>query len=474
MLKKYKILVSLIILSLIGIGGIVGVWLYGVYINRREIFVSEVERSLFNTIQSYYQEHQDLIKEKRNKSIIKEGHLFAEQIKAIYPHVDEAKIQGLWDSFAQERMRRYAERREPKKGEGEPMALMPSFLLQNIDFNDSALSEMNILLKDVLIGKGITTSVRVDIKTIAENQRKKNRHRIAVAEDGTMSTRPILVNPTEDQFLVAQFKQPVFYLLGKMAIQLTLSLLLIFALIGAFIYLLWTINRQNKVALLRKSFVNNMTHELKTPVATVMAAVEAIQRYGARDDKDKMERYLHISHRELQHLSNMIEKVLQLDIDEVKGITLQKDKIDLVRLFEEEIEMAQLGTKKTIAIDFRRESSEFWIIADVAHFKNVVSNLLDNAIKYSGDPVKIQIELKKDEKFALISISDNGFGIDPAYFNDIFDMFFRVPSGNLHPVKGFGLGLSYVKQVLQQHGGRIKVDSVLGKGTTFILSIPIQ
>lgn len=463
----------MIVLSLVGIGGIVGVWLYGGYVDRREMFVNDVERSLFNAVQSYYDGHLGIINENRNRSVAREGKLLVSRIKEMYSNVDEAKIQNLWDSLAQERMRRYAERREAKKEDGEPAAIMPSFMLQNIDFSESALNEVNGLLKKGLATKGIATPVQLAIKTIDPERRGRGKHRVKVEDDGTIMTRPILINPAEQEFLVGRFDQPIIFLLGKMAVQLVFSVLLILALISAFIYLLWTINRQNKQALLRKSFVNNMTHELKTPVATVMAAIESVQRYGARDDKSKMERYLDISHRELQHLSNMIEKVLQLDIDEVKGIVLHKTNVNLVHLLEEGAEMAKIGAKKTVTIDFDSGFEALLIPADSSHLKNVVSNLLDNAIKYSGESVKIKIGLRKEGTNALITVSDNGQGIDAMYLKDIFEMFFRVPSGNLHPVKGFGLGLAYVKKVIKQHGGTIHVDSTLGKGTIFTLSIPI-
>lgn len=462
----------MIILSLLGIGGIVGIWLYGGYVNKREIFLAEVERTLFNAIQAYYDEHQHIISENRNQNVSKEGEIFASRIKSMYGDIDQTKIQNLWDSLARERVRRYVERRESKKEAGEPTPIIPAFMLQNINFNDSTLAEINLLLTDALASKGIKTPVQIDTKVIQESRRTHGKYRLNIEKDGTILTRPILVNPAEDEYLVAQFKQPVLYLLGKMATQVVLSVLLILALIGAFIYLLWTINRQNKLALLRKSFVNNMTHELKTPVATVMAAIESIQRYGARDDKDKMEKYLNISHRELQHLANMIEKVLQLDIDEVTGVSLQKTNVDLVQLLKEGIEIALLGMQKGISIDFVSDLQSLYINADSAHLKNVISNLFDNAIKYSRGSVKIQVGLKEEKDSAILSISDNGQGIDPIYFKDIFEMFFRVPNGNLHTVKGFGLGLAYVKQVIKQHGGDIKVDSILGKGTIFILSIP--
>ncbi|MBL1410256.1 sensor histidine kinase [Sphingobacterium faecale] len=474
MLKKYKILVVTIVLSLLGIGAIVAVWLYGGYVNKREIFVTEVERSLFNAIQSYYDEHQNMINEKRDQNISKEGRLLAKRIKSIYSNVDEERVQALWDSLVQERMLRYSKRREAKKEAGEPTAIMPSFMLQNITFSEATIAEISLLLEETLTSKGIEIPVHIVVKNIKDAHRGQGKYRIKVATDGTISTRPVLVDPGEDEYLIAKFEQPLFYLLSKMAVQIAVSVLLILALIGAFIYLLWTINRQNKLALLRKSFVNNMTHELKTPVATVMAAVESIQRYGARDDRDKMEQYLRISHRELEHLANMIEKVLQLDIDEVTGVNLRMTEVDLAKLLEEGVEIAELGAKKEVSIDFVGRLPKLSLIADAGHLKNVINNLFDNAIKYSHDSVKIQVGLKEENGTVVLSIADNGLGIDPIYFKDIFEVFFRVPSGNLHPVKGFGLGLAYVKQVVKQHGGTIKVDSILGKGTVFILTIPTQ
>jgi len=242
--------------------------------------------------------------------------------------------------------------------------------------------------------------------------------------------------------------------------------------LGTFFYLMRTILTQNKMAELRKNFVDNMTHELKTPVSTVMAAIEAIQLYGVQDDKEKMNRYLNISKKELEHLSNMIEKVLQMDIDATRGIVLQRSDFDMVAMVKSAIEVAQLNNTKKVEFRLIVDQDKIMVNGDEAHLKNVINNLLENAVKYAGHIVHIEVEVKTTKENVHIRITDNGKGIAAEYHNQIFDMFFRVPSGNLHDVKGFGLGLAYVKQVVKRHDGKIVVESELEKGSTFSIKLP--
>jgi signal transduction histidine kinase len=282
----------------------------------------------------------------------------------------------------------------------------------------------------------------------------------------------MMVNPAKGEFLVVKFQEDWKYLLYSLSWQLLISLLLIGLLLGTFFYLMKTIFQQNKMAELRKNFVDNMTHELKTPVSTVMAAVEAIQLYGVQDDKEKMKRYLDISKKELEHLSTMIEKVLQMDIDASRGIVLQRVDFNLVATIQSAIEVAQLNKTKVVTIELIAESMEIIVNGDESHLRNVINNLLENAIKYAGQQVTIKVELKTLKENVQIRITDNGKGIAPEYQQQIFDMFFRVPSGNLHDVKGFGLGLAYVKQVVKRHDGKITVESELGRGSTFAVRLP--
>jgi len=185
-----------------------------------------------------------------------------------------------------------------------------------------------------------------------------------------------------------------------------------------------------------------------------------------------MDKYLEVSKQELEHLSGLIERVLQMDFDETNGLRLVKKDFDLASVIDFCIETAKMGAQKPVAVDFRRPTAPVTIHADEAHIKNVISNLLDNAIKYSGTEAEITIALQMVGDQVEISVEDRGKGIVKAHQKNIFDMFYRVTEGNIHEVKGFGLGLAYVRQVVRQHGGRVEVDSRPGNGSRFTVRIP--
>lgn len=469
MLKKFKILTAIILFSLFGIVGIMGVWLLDNYRYRRELVIADIDRSLFNTIQHYYDAHEPEIKDKRNSHFQEMGSKLSKGLSKRNYFVDSTVLVEVWDSIADERFDEKAKNRD-RKSYRNANAIMPSYMLQNLRFDDSTLAELSDLLVENLKLKGLDIGVELESKII--EGRPFRRGGVNIDEKGFMTSRPVMVNPSESQFIVAKFKEPVLYILGKMFLQIILAILIFGALLGGFFYLLWTINKQNKMALLRKSFVNNMTHELKTPVATVMAAIEAIQRYSAKDDKEKTAKYLQISNRELNHLAGMIDKVLRLDVDETEGVVIQKDNVVINTLLTECLEVAKLSSEKPIKVNVNLPHEPLMIQGDYGHLKNVFNNLLDNAIKYSKEIVDLDIQAYEEGQNVIVSISDKGLGIDSIYQKDIFDMFFRVPNGNLHPVKGFGLGLPYVKQIIEKHGGQVKVESKLDKGSCFSILIP--
>jgi hypothetical protein len=326
MLKKYKILVFLIASVLLGIVAIMFIWLYGTYKNKEDVLVSEVERSLFSSIQTYYRTNMSATEEWRNEGQPNQNRTeFFDKLTTLYPSIDRADLVAAWDSsFNRSRSREFSRRlKAPLKPGEQQRTPIPFFMVRDIAFDQEGISTLNRILDSTLQVKHVKVTVLAEILAPDKRDKKVDRKRYEIMANGDIKTRPILIDLDKDQFISTVIEHPFLFILWKMSFQILTSILLLFALIGAFCYLFLTINRQNKMAILRKSFVNNMTHELKTPVATVMAAVEAVQRYGARDDKSKMEKYLDISHRELAHLSDMIERVLQLDMDEVSGIRLK-------------------------------------------------------------------------------------------------------------------------------------------------------
>jgi len=448
MLKKYKILISIIALTAGGIVAVLSIWLCEGYKSRQEIFMATAERSLFNVLQDYYQSETQTDETKQ-----------------------DSDTAGRNDRHHKKKNEHRLRRDDRRKGGG-PFRLLPSHLLENFSLTEEVFEELEIRLHSSLEQNNMATGFELFAQTISKKEFEA-RHR-QNRERHKFTTRPILVNFENKQFLIARFDPPWGYFFASLVWQFLFSVLLLAALIGTFLYLLRTIKKQNEMALQRKGFVNNMTHELKTPVATVMAAVEAIQRFGAKEDKSRMDKYLEVSKQELEHLSGLIERVLQMDFDETNGLRLVKKDFDLASVIDFCIETAKMGAKKPVAIDFQRPAVPVTIHADEAHVKNVISNLLDNAIKYSGAEAEITIGLQTVGDQVEISVADRGKGMLKAHQKHIFDMFYRVTEGNIHEVKGFGLGLAYVRQVVRQHGGRVEVDSSPGNGSRFTMRIPKQ
>jgi len=230
--------------------------------------------------------------------------------------------------------------------------------------------------------------------------------------------------------------------------------------------------RQGRLAELKNEFIGNITHELKTPIATVGVAIEALKNFNAMEDPRRTKEYLDISSNELQRLSLLVDKVLKLSMFEKKEIDLQYETFDLREVVDEVIASMRLQIEKYRAVVSVTQRGNTNLQADRLHLLSVVFNLLDNALKYSNVQPVIDIGLEGDNDTVQLRITDNGIGIAPEYRNKIFEKFFRIPTGNTHNTKGYGLGLSYVAHVVQKHDGKISVDSKLAGGTTITISIP--
>lgn len=263
--------------------------------------------------------------------------------------------------------------------------------------------------------------------------------------------------------------------LRQMAGILTTSLIILLILGFSFWYLIRTILRQKTLEEMKSDFTNNITHELKTPIAVAYAATDALLNFHQADNPTKRERYLRICQEQLQHLSGLVEQILSMSMERRKTFRLHLEEVRLKEILPPLIEQHKLKADKPVRISLQITPEELIVTADRTHLTNMLSNLLDNAVKYSLEHADIAVSCRlcqeNEETYTEICVSDCGIGIARECLPHIFDKFYRVPTGNRHEVKGYGLGLFYVKTMIEKHGGTIRVTSEPGKGSRFILRL---
>jgi Osmosensitive K+ channel histidine kinase len=272
-----------------------------------------------------------------------------------------------------------------------------------------------------------------------------------------------------DEYAFHVYIEPTGLSIFKQMSGILLSSLTILILLGfSFWFLIRTILKQKTLDEMKTDFTNNITHELKTPVAVAYAANDALLNFGQGEDKDKREDYLSITQEQLQKLSGMIEQILSMSMERRKSIHIDKEEIKLKPFLESIIEQHQLKADKPLDIQLEIDE-DMTIQSDRAHFSNIISNLIDNAIKYSPDKAIINLKVSQEKNQMKLSVSDQGIGIPSDKLKYIFDKFYRVPTGNKQQVRGYGLGLFYVKSMIEKLGGNIQVESESGKGSRFII-----
>lgn len=264
------------------------------------------------------------------------------------------------------------------------------------------------------------------------------------------------------------------YLFKRISFPVLFSLFLIGFTVLSFSLLYSNLLKQKRLAEIKNEFISNITHELKTPIATVSVAIEALRSFNASMDKEKTKEYLDISANELQRLSLLVDKVLKLSMFENKEIELKYEHINMQDLVKEVTSSMRLQFEKHEAAVNISTEGETNLKADRLHLVSVIFNLFDNALKYSNGSPKIDINIKGNKENVSLSVADTGIGVPEEYKNKIFEKFFRVPTGNLHNAKGYGLGLSYVANVVEKHHGNIRVEKCNPVGSKFIITLPKQ
>ncbi|WP_279120962.1 sensor histidine kinase [Bacteroides acidifaciens] len=266
--------------------------------------------------------------------------------------------------------------------------------------------------------------------------------------------------------------EPVDSLVWKhMTGILTTSFIILLILGFSFWFLIRTLLRQKTLEEIKSDFTNNITHELKTPIAVAYAANDALLNFNQAEEKTKRDQYLRICQEQLQRLSSLVEQILSMSMERRKTFRLHPEEVNLKELIVSLVEQHQLKADKPAQITLEIEPETLTIVVDRTHFSNIISNLIDNAVKYSKERADITIRCRQTEQTVTISIADRGIGIPLDKQKHIFDKFYRVPTGNLHNVKGYGLGLFYVKSMVEKHGGTITVKSEPGKGSIFTITL---
>ena len=333
-----------------------------------------------------------------------------------------------------------------------------------LDNDEINFTRLDSIFTNQLSKKGIKTPhylilIDKDIKVGGSNKAKDIELSIFSNSKSTF-LRP-------DQNLRAYYEDPTNQALKKSSTGILLSLLLSLSVIFCLIYLLKIISTQKELAEIKNDLINNITHEFKTPIATISTAIEAIESFNVADNKEKTKQYAAISAFQLKKLHVMVEKLLETATLDSESLMLQKEPTNIVDLIAKIAKKFELLTKKDIKFTTNIDLKILKI--DLFHFENAVSNLVDNAIKYGGD--SIEINLNSVFNVTEISVADNGKGIDKSQQERIFDKFYRVPKGNTHDVKGFGIGLYYAQKIIEKHNGSINISSSFDN-TIFKLQIP--
>lgn len=266
-------------------------------------------------------------------------------------------------------------------------------------------------------------------------------------------------------------ENPKWYVFKNMWGLVSISVLMVIMLIISYIYLLRTILKQKTIDEIKSDFINNMTHELKTPISVTYAAVDTLQNFGVVDEPEKRDKYLTISKEQLMYLNSLVEQILTMSVEERKNLRLNMEEIIIKNIFENHKNQFLVNAVKPIQFTIDVQPENIVIEADKLHFGNIISNLIENAVKYSGENVEIKLSARHSNNKTIISVCDNGIGIPHGAIDKIFDKFYRVSTGNIHNVKGYGLGLFYVKTIIDKHNWEISVESKEGKGSCFKIII---
>ncbi len=469
---RFKIIAALICLSLAALLFSQGYWLKGLYDSTWEQVNGNIQDAMRMADYKELFIRMDSLSENKGSGTI------TSEIKLSKDSTEEISRNGLMDTFSIKADKNPFKYNEAAESLNEYLDLLTSLegqIQEALHVKLDSLIPIDYILYDTLLVmelKQYDISVPYKLEVIQMKDSVPEtimtfRSVETFDNKGVQFSYPIKSVESELYYQLT-LKAPSQLVFKQMAGILISSLLLVILILIAFIYLLYTILRQKTIEELKTDFTNNMTHELKTPISVAYAANDVLLNYDTHVS-EKQKKYLGIVREQLTQLTGLVEQILTLSVENRNTFRLKQESIRVADMIAPLIEQHKLKAEKQVDITTNIPEN-IAVFADRTHFYNILGNLIDNAVKYSGDkPAEISVSAEMLPNEIRVSVTDNGIGISETNQQQIFDKFYRVPSGNLHNVKGYGLGLYYVKDIMSKHGGSVTVKSQPGKGTTFTL-----
>lgn len=354
--------------------------------------------------------------------------------------------------------------------------LMKKMLLEDVPFRERVEQEqLEEVLSRNLVDRGI--SLDYEYTVLRDNNKEVySSENFDTSTDHYYFRTALMKNEIQDEetYLYVYFPGQKSLVRGSLGFLGTSSLVLTLLMVVLFTFALYVIFRQKRLSDIKNDFVNNMTHELKTPISTISLASQMLSDNSIPDEKKNLGHISRIIQTESKRLGYQVERVLQMAVLDQGHLVLKKEPISMHEIITTVLQNFRLQVEsKQGRLEVVDESTEDMVEGDKVHMMNVVTNLVDNAVKYSREHPEILVKMRNVTGNFRFSVHDNGIGISKDDQKKVFDRFYRVSTGNVHDVKGFGLGLSYVKLIIEQHGGKIRLSSELNKGTTFVITIPL-
>ena len=500
--SRYKLILYIIIAVIVGTIGIQVYWNYKNYGINKQQLVNEVQSSLDTAVETYYANLAEkstigFAIEATSDNILGQGGKFDSILNSInfqergFEHMDSLRISIDGTDGIQIF--------EGRKADSLSKALHNNGEHQNhvkkmIEYSSSknsrpdslVIDDFKILTSKVIFSMSQDTLDLASIDSLVrlENQRKNlnidfgltlnkdnqepNFTNERVIEDSSLSALSNSTFLPQNSSLEIHFTNTTKEVLKRILSGILLSSLLVLAVISCLFYLLKIIKHQKQVAEVKNDFISNITHEFKTPIATIGVALESIKNFNVINDPEKTKSYIDMSNNQLSKLNVMVEKLLETASLDSENLELNKEQYNVTNLVQNLVTKHRLDLIEK-SLTFHGSENDIVANIDAFHFENAINNIIDNAIKYGGE--KIKVNLEQNTIGFTITISDNGHSLTKANKDKIFEKFYRIPKGNMHDVKGFGIGLYYAKRIIEKHDGAIHLDTN-NKWTTFKITIP--